>query len=443
MKYFGTDGFRGKANDNLRVEHALKIGQFMGWYYGTRLNKKAKCVIGKDTRLSSYMFEYGLTAGLTSAGADVYLMHVTTTPSVSYITKTGDFDFGIMITASHNPYHDNGIKIINSNGYKMKENILEEVEKYIDGLIDIEITPDAVGRCHDYIQGRNQYISYLASIPKQSLRGYRIGLDCANGASSSIAKIVFDMLGADTMVMNNEPNGTNINVDAGSTHIENLQKFVMDNKLDAGFAFDGDADRCIAVDEKGEVVDGDGIIYIGSCYLKEKGELVDNTAVVTVMSNLGLFNAFKEKSINAKVTDVGDKYISLEIQKHGYSLGGEQSGHVIFDKYATTGDGILTAIIVAEIIAEKKALFSSLHAGLKIMPQKLKNMSVPDKNAIMANPDVVNFAKKLNDSLDGRGRLLLRKSGTEPLIRIMVEAESLEECDKYIAQTEEYISKLL
>ncbi|MCR5790886.1 MAG: phosphoglucosamine mutase [Lachnospiraceae bacterium] len=439
MKYFGTDGFRGRANDSLRVEHALKIGQFLGWYYGARIGQKARCVIGKDTRRSSYMFEYGLSAGLTSAGAEVNLLHVTTTPSVSYIVKSEKFDFGIMITASHNPYHDNGIKVINRDGYKMEEEVLAQIEEYIDGKLTIPFSSDNVGRCTDYFQGRNKYISYLASVPLHSLRGYRIGLDCANGSAFNIAKTVFDMLGAETYVISNTPNGTNINVECGSTHIEALQKLVRGNQLDAGFAFDGDADRCFCVDENGNVVDGDAIMYIGACYLKERGGLVDDTVVVTVMSNLGLFNALKEKGIKTVITPVGDKYISQEIKDHGYSIGGEQSGHVIFDKYATTGDGILTAIIMADILVEKKCVFSHLARDLKILPQKLKNLSVPDKDAVMNNPAVVEFAEKLNEKLDGSGRLLLRKSGTEPVVRIMVEAATLEECDRYIAETEKFI----
>ena len=443
MKYFGTDGFRGRANDNLRVEHALKIGQFLGWYYGQRVGKTARCVIGKDTRRSSYMFEYGLSAGLTSTGAEVNLLHVTTTPSVSYIVRADKFDFGIMITASHNPYHDNGIKVINSSGYKMEEEVLERIEEYIDGKVEIPFSYDNVGRCTDYFQGRNKYISYLSSVPLHSLRGYKIGLDCANGAAFNIAKTVFDMLGADTYVINNTPNGTNINVNCGSTHIEALQSLVRGNDLDVGFAFDGDADRCFCVDERGEVVDGDAIMYIGANYLKERGNLVDNTVVVTVMSNLGLLNALKDQGIKAVITDVGDKYISQEIQDHGYSIGGEQSGHVIFDKYATTGDGILTAIIMADILVERKCVFSNLSRGLTILPQKLKNIAVPDKNAVMNAPEVKKFSKELNQRLDGSGRLLLRKSGTEPVVRIMVEAETLADCDKYIEETEQFINNIV
>ena len=444
MKYFGTDGFRGKANEGLKVEHALKIGQFLGWYFGEREGKRAKCVIGKDTRRSSYMFEYGLSAGLTSSGCDTYLMHVTTTPSVSYITKSEKFDFGIMITASHNPYYDNGIKIIDKNGYKMDEKVLEEVEKYIDGLITIPCaSSEEIGKCQDYLLGRNKYISYLSSIPAHSFRGFKIGLDCANGSASTVAKTVFDILGADTYVMGNTPDGMNINLDCGSTHLEKFQKFVMDNGLDMGFAFDGDADRCMAIDERGNIVDGDALIYIGACYFKEKGLLVDDTAVVTVMSNLGLFNAFKDKEINTVVTDVGDKYVSAQIKEHDYSIGGEQSGHIIFNKYATTGDGILTAIIISEICIYRKTVFSNLTNGLNILPQKLKNIRVADKKSIMENAEVKKYIEDTNQKLDGTGRLLLRASGTEPLIRIMVEHQTLKKCDECIAETEKFLEKFI
>jgi len=444
MKYFGTDGFRGKAGEVLKVEHALKIGQFLGWYFGLKDNKKCKCVIGKDTRRSSYMFEYALTSGLVSTGCDTYLMHVTTTPSVSYIAKTEDFDFGIMITASHNPFYDNGIKIIDKNGYKMSEDVLEEIEKYIDGLTDISFAvAEEIGVVKDYIAGRNKYMSFLTAIPEQSFRGYRIGIDCANGASSSIARNVFETLGADTYVMGNEPDGDNINVACGSTHMDAFAEFVKNNKLDMGFAFDGDADRCMAVDEFGNVIDGDGIIYIGAKYLKEKNELKDNTAVVTVMSNLGLFNALKDNGIAAVTTDVGDKYVSAEIMANGYGIGGEQSGHIILSQYATTGDGILTAIFMASICIERKTVFSSLVNGLNILPQKLKNITVQDKNAIMANPAVKEYIDKTNASLDGKGRLLLRKSGTEPLIRIMVEHQTLDDCDKEIEAAHEFINSIM
>lgn len=440
MKYFGTDGFRGKSNEGLCVEHALKIGQFLGWYFGDREGKKAKCVIGKDTRQSSYMYEYGLTAGLTSSGADVYLLHVTTTPSVSYITKTEDFDFGIMITASHNPYYDNGIKIIDADGAKMDEAVLMQIEEYIDGLIDVpKADSESIGRCHDYIQGRNKYINFLSAIPSNSFRGYKVGLDCSNGSSFTIAKTVFDMLGADTYVINNTPDGKNINRDCGSTHVEILAKYVKDNGLDMGFAFDGDADRCIAVNEKGEIIDGDAIIYIAANYLKEQGKLKDDTVVVTVMSNLGFFNAIKEKGLKAKVTDVGDKYVSAEIRANGYAVGGEQSGHIIFSEYAQTGDGILTAILLTDILVGSKSMFSVLQAGLTIMPQKLKNVKVPNKKEIMESPEILKYIEEINQKLDGTGRLLFRASGTEPLIRIMAEADSLEGCDDIISSAENFM----
>lgn len=440
MKYFGTDGFRGKVNETLCVDHALKTGQYLGWYFSKKFARKARCLIGKDTRLSSYMFEYALAAGLTAGGADVSLMHVTTTPSVSYVTRTEDFDFGIMITASHNPYYDNGIKIIDNDGYKMTDDVLALVEDYIDGKCEIELaTSNHVGRIVDYLQGRNRYISYLASVPMHSFRGYKIGLDCANGASSNIAKTVFDMLGADTYVINNTPNGLNINEDAGSTHIENMVSFVKDKGLDVGFSFDGDADRCLCVDEKGNIVDGDSIIYIASRFMKERNQLIGNTAVITVMSNIGLIKALGESGINHIMTDVGDKYVSKEIQDNSYSIGGEQSGHIIFNKYSTTGDGILTALIMTDIMAERKQPFSHLSGGLKIYPQKLKNITVDNKDAIMADPSVKAIADQANKELEGNGRMLLRASGTEPKVRIMVEAETDDICDKYIKMAEEVI----
>ncbi|MCR4611799.1 MAG: phosphoglucosamine mutase, partial [Lachnospiraceae bacterium] len=359
MKYFGTDGFRGKANHELTVEYAMKIGQFMAWYFGNKKKDgQVRCVIGKDTRLSSYMIEYAISSGLASAGADAHLMHVTTTPSVAFITRSENFDFGIMITASHNPYYDNGIKIIDENGYKISEDILEECEKYMDGEFEIDFASIEPGRIVDYLQGRNKYMSFLASTCSEFFRGYRIGLDCANGASHMIAKTVFDMLGAKTYVINNEPDGKNINVNCGSTHIDNLRKFVVDHNLDAGFAFDGDADRCLAVDEQGNLIDGDGIMYIGAKYLKEIGQLKDNKVVVTVMSNLGLMNALAENNMSAVVTPVGDKYISQELMENKYGIGGEQSGHIIFNKYSTTGDGILTAVVMTSIFVSKKCPFS-------------------------------------------------------------------------------------
>ena len=441
MKYFGTDGFRGRAGEGLRVEHALKIGQFLGWHYRKVLGRPARCVIGKDTRVSSYMFEYGLAAGVTSAGSDAYLMHVTTSPSISYITKVDQFDFGIMVTASHNPYHDNGIKVFNKAGEKMDEDVLARIERYIDGELKIEQCTE-VGVCKDYLIGRNKYIGYLASIPKESLRGYKIVLDCANGASSMIAKNVFEMLGADLVVTGAAPNGRNINVDCGSTHIEALQQAVKANSADIGFAFDGDADRCIVVNERGEVIDGDGIMYILACRLKDRGSLVKDRIAITVMSNIGLVNALAERGISVVTTDVGDKYISRALAEEGLSVGGEQSGHVIFRKYAHTGDGILTALLIADVMAERKCPASSLTLGLTIYPQKLLNIQVADKDAIMSDPRVAAYTDEVNSKLTGKGRLLLRKSGTEPLIRIMSEARSEDECDAIIEDARKFIESV-
>ncbi|MCR5510515.1 MAG: phosphoglucosamine mutase [Lachnospiraceae bacterium] len=440
MKYFGTDGFRGRINKDLSVEHALKIGQYIGWYF-SQDGTPASIVIGKDTRRSSYMLEYGLCAGITSSGADVYIMHVTTTPSVSYITKREKFNCGIMITASHNPYYDNGIKIIDSEGNKMNEEFLQEIEDYIDGIRTIPVSEET-GRCIDYLAGRNSYIGHLASIPEGSFRGYKIGLDCANGASSTIAKNVFAMLGADTYVISDQPDGKNINRGCGSTHIEALQNFVVEKGLDIGFAFDGDADRCIAVNEKGEVMDGDYIIYMIACMLKEQGKLTGNKAVITVMSNLGLINALKANDIDVVITDVGDKYVAAEIAEHGYKIGGEQSGHIIISKYANTGDGILTAIIVTEILVNKKTFASALPLGLKILPQKLVNVAVTDKDRIMNDPKIIEYIEETNKKLDGSGRLLLRKSGTEPLIRIMAEAATEADCDRIIEDAKAVVDSI-
>ncbi|MFR8003996.1 MAG: phosphoglucosamine mutase [Hydrogeniiclostridium sp.] len=429
MKYFGTDGFRGVANEGLTADHAFKIGKFLGWYFTQGAAKTASCVIGKDTRRSSYMFEYALASGLSSTGVNVYLLHVTTTPSVSYITKYGDFDFGIMITASHNPFYDNGIKVIDRDGYKMSDEILEKIEEYLDGKTEITYARNEnIGKITDYIQGRNQYISYLTSATVHSFRGYKVALDCANGAASSIAKTVFEMLGAKTYVIHNEPNGLNINVDCGSTHIESLQKYVAENHLDIGFAFDGDADRCFAVDEKGNVVDGDQIMYICACKMKEEGTLLKDTVVATVMSNYGMEKCLAKEGIQLLRTPVGDKYVSMEIMKNGYSIGGEQSGHIIFSKYSTTGDGILTAIKLMETVVEKKTLLSFLTTPITLYPQLLVNKRVKDADALLEIPEVKAVMKKAEEDMGEKGRLLLRKSGTEPLLRILVEAESEELC---------------
>lgn len=442
-KYFGTDGFRGEANVDLTVEHAYKVGRYLGYYFGKdkKEGEKARVVIGKDTRRSSYMFEYSLVAGLTASGADVYLMHVTPTPSVSYIVRTDEFDCGIMISASHNPFYDNGIKIINNHGAKMDAAVEKEIEDYIDGIIpEIPFAKrENIGRTTDYSMGRNRYIGYLMTIPTRSFKNLKVGLDCANGASSTVAKAVFDALGAKTYVINNEPDGTNINTNCGSTHIENLQKFVVDNNLDAGFAYDGDADRCLAVDEKGNLVDGDAILYICGKYLKEKGRLNNNTVVTTVMSNLGLYKAFDAEGINYEKTAVGDKYVFECMIENGYILGGEQSGHIIFSKNARTGDGVLTSLKLMEVMVENKSTMSDLTRELNIYPQLLENVKVTSKADVMNDADVLAAAKSVEEELKGDGRILLRESGTEPLIRVMVEAKTDELCKKYVTKVVDVI----
>ncbi len=436
-KYFGTDGFRGEANVTLTVEHAYKVGRFLGWYYGQKTpGEKCRIVIGKDTRRSSYMFEYSLVAGLTASGADVYLLHVTTTPSVSYVVRTEDFHCGIMISASHNPYYDNGIKVINEKGEKLEESVIEKIESYLDGESG-EIpfaTKENIGRTVDFAAGRNRYIGYLISIATRSFKNKKVGLDCANGSASAIAKNVFDALGAETYVINNEPNGLNINTDCGSTHIHVLQDFVKKNHLDVGFAYDGDADRCIAVDENGEVVDGDRIMYVCGKYMKEQGSLVNNTIVTTIMSNFGLYKALDREGIAYEKTAVGDKYVYENMSANGHCLGGEQSGHIIFSKNATTGDGILTSLKVMEAMLEKKQSLGKLASEVEILPQVLKNVKVKDKKAAQDDAAVQAEVAKVTESLGDDGRILLRQSGTEPVVRVMVEAPSLEICEKYVDQ---------
>ena len=440
-KYFGTDGFRGEANVVLTVEHAFKVGRYLGWYFGQ--DHKARIVIGKDTRRSSYMFEYALAAGLTASGADAYLLHVTTTPSVSYVVRTEDFDCGLMISASHNPYYDNGIKVINSEGHKMEAEVEAKIEAYIDGEID-EIpmaTKDDIGRTIDYAAGRNRYIGHLISLATRSFKDMRVGLDCANGSASSVAKSVFDALGAKTYVINNEPNGVNINTNCGSTHIEVLQEYVKEKHLDIGFAYDGDADRCIAVDENGNVVDGDRIIYVCGKYLMEQGKLKDNTVVTTIMSNLGLYKACDKIGMKYEQTAVGDKYVYENMLKNGYVLGGEQSGHIIFSKHARTGDGILTSLMVMEAIIEKKQTLGTLADEVKIFPQLLKNVRVKDKKTALDNAAVQAAVEKTAEELGTDGRILIRESGTEPVIRVMVEATSDEICEKYVDSVVKVISQ--
>ncbi|MDO4459964.1 MAG: phosphoglucosamine mutase [Clostridia bacterium] len=440
-KYFGTDGFRGKAGVNLTVEHAYKIGRFLGWYYSDNGKKKAQIVIGKDTRLSSYMFEYSLVSGITASGADAYLLHVTTTPSVAFVTQSEDFDCGIMVSASHNPYYDNGIKLINSQGEKMDEETILKVEEYIDGKIP-EIpfaSMDNIGVTVDFFAGRNRYIAYLLAQARKSFKNYKVGLDCANGSAYNIAKIVFDALGAKTYVINNHPNGTNINTNAGSTHIEGLQKFVVENGLDVGFAFDGDADRCLAVDENGEVVTGDAIMYLYGMYQKERGHLTNNTVVTTIMSNFGLYKAFDAAGINYEKTDVGDKYVYENMVKNGHIIGGEDSGHIIFSKYATTGDGLLTAIKVMEVMLASKVSLSELTKGFVKYPQLLVNVRVTSKEEVNNDAEVQAEVKKVAEALGDSGRILVRQSGTEPVIRVMVEAATDEECHKYVYQVVDFI----
>jgi phosphoglucosamine mutase len=434
-KYFGTDGFRGEANVNLTVEHAFKVGRFLGWFYGKEHEDgKAKIVIGKDTRRSSYMFEYALVAGLTASGADPYLLHVTTTPSVAYVARTEDFDCGIMISASHNPFYDNGIKLINDKGEKMREDVIELIEQYLDGdMQEIPFaTKEKIGCTVDYAAGRNRYMGYLMSIATCSFKGLRIGLDASNGSAWSLAKAIFDALGAKTYVIHAEPDGTNINENCGSTHIESLQELVKREHLDAGFAFDGDADRCLCVDENGDVITGDHILYIYGCYLKEHGELADNKVVTTVMSNFGLYKAFDAAGIEYEKTSVGDKYVYECMAKYGYSLGGEQSGHIIFSKYATTGDGIITALKMTETMIENKKTLSQLSAPLAIYPQVLKNVHVTNKTHAQNDADVKAMVEKAANELGSDGRILVRESGTEPVVRVMVEAGSREICEKYV-----------
>lgn len=432
MKYFGTDGFRGEANKDLNVYHAFKIGRFIGDYFSKNKNGNGRILIGKDTRRSSYMFEDALSAGITSSGSNAHLLHVTPTPSVSYITRTEDFDCGIMITASHNPYHDNGIKIINKNGEKMEDEFLYELEAYLDSDIkDIDLAiGEEIGRTVDYIGGRNRYIAYLIQTVRKSFEGIKVGLDCANGAAFTIAKPVYDALGADTFVINADPNGFNINNKAGSTHIEGLQKFVVENKLDLGFAFDGDCDRCIAVDNEGNILDGDSILYVLANYMKKENALESNTVVTTVMSNLGLYKAFDNLGINYEKTDVGDKNVHDRMYEKDIELGGEQSGHIILKKFANTGDGMLTSLKIMEAMIEAKSDLKSLVRDLKIFPQVLINVRVKDKNTVLDNEAVKKSIDEVEKTLSDSGRVLVRKSGTEPLIRIMVEAQNQELAEK-------------
>ena len=436
-KYFGTDGFRGEANKALTAQKAFKVGRYIGWYYGQQHDdKRAKIIIGKDTRRSSYMLEAALTAGITSSGSDAYLLHVTTTPSVSYCCRTDGFDCGIMISASHNPFYDNGIKIMRANGQKIEAEIEEKIEAYIDG--EIEEIPlaerEAIGNVVDYAAGRNRYIGYLMTVPTRAFNGMKVGLDCANGASWNIARSVFEALGAKVYIINNTPDGLNINTNCGSTHIDNLKKYVLDNGLNVGFAYDGDADRCLCVDELGNEVNGDQIMYLCGKYLKESGKLDGNTIVTTIMSNMGLYKACEAIGIRTEKTTVGDKYVAENMMQNGFVLGGEQSGHIIFAKYATTGDGILTSLMVLMTMLEKKLPLSMLAGEMKMFPQCLKNVVVKDKEEAQKNPAVLKGVEEVNKALGGDGRMLLRASGTEPKIRVMVEGKTDELCEKYVDQ---------
>lgn len=431
MKYFGTDGFRGRANEGLNVDHAYKIGRFIGWYYGAKQARKARIILGKDTRRSSYMFESALVSGLVASGADAYMLHVIPTPGVSFEVVDGAFDCGVMITASHNPFTDNGIKLVNKDGYKMDEDVLEQVEAYIDGEFDVPLaTGDAIGRTVDYMQGRNRYISSLIASCGFSLQGLKIGLDCANGAASSVARPVFDALGAETHVINNAPNGLNINVDCGSTHIDQLQRFVVQNGLDVGFAYDGDADRCLAVDERGHVVDGDLILYVCGTYLNKYGRLAKQTVVTTVMSNFGLFKAFDDAGLSYEKTNVGDKYVYACMNENEYSLGGEQSGHIIFGDLAKTGDGILTSLRIMEVLRAEREKLSELTRPVTLYPQQLVNVRVTDKETAMQSPKVNDAVAAAEKFLEGNGRVLVRASGTEPLVRVLAEAPTDELCQQ-------------
>ena len=452
-KYFGTDGFRGEANVELTADHAYKVGRFLGWYFAEKkkrngIDAKSRIVIGKDTRRSSYMFEYALIAGLVASGADAYMLHVTTTPSVAYITRVDNFDCGIMISASHNPFYDNGIKLINSSGEKIEDSIIELIEAYLDGNLSVfgeDFTDipfarrERIGCTVDYVAGRNRYIGYLISLGLYSFRGFKVALDCANGASWNIARSVFDSLGAETHVINAEPNGLNINLNAGSTHIENLREYVVKNGMDVGFAYDGDADRCFCVDEKGNVLTGDHILYIYGTYLKRHGELINNTVVTTIMSNIGLYKAFEENDIGYAKTTVGDKYVHDFMSQNGCCFGGEESGHIIISKFATTGDGILTSLKLMEVMIAEKKKMSELTEGLTIYPQKLLNIRVKDKCEARNDPDIQAKTDEIAVKLGSSGRILVRESGTEPVLRIMAEAKTEELCSEYVSEIADLI----
>ncbi len=441
-KYFGTDGYRAEAGRHLTALHAFRIGQLLGYYLKNEKKEKPRAVIGKDTRLSCYMLEYAVASGLASVGADSYLLHVTTTPSVAYVTKTDKFDIGIMISASHNPYYDNGIKILNSNGEKINDTLSDKIEKYLDTRETVPLAKGSeIGKIVDYYEGRNRYIGYLVSLAKSSLKSFKIGLDLANGSTHMIGKAVFEALGASVYVINNQPDGLNINENAGSTHIENLQKLVKENNLDVGFAFDGDGDRCIAVDNNGEVVNGDKIMYLLAKDMKAKNELLTNTVVTTVMSNLGLYQALDREGIKYEKTSVGDRFVYESMAKNGHSLGGEESGHIIISKYASTGDGVLTAIKIMDILADKKQKLSYLLKDISLLPQKTLNLTVKNKNEALSNKKLKNICTEIENDLKDKGRILVRASGTEPKIRIMIECNDMEKMNEYFERIEEVIKE--
>lgn len=435
-KYFGTDGFRGEANLTLTSLHAYKVGRFLGWYYKKdHKTSRPRIVIGKDTRRSSYMLEYSIVSGIIASGADAYMLHVTTTPSVSYIARTDGFDCAIMITASHNPFYDNGIKVINRWGEKLDDSVTALIEEYIDKDTSKDDLPFAqrehIGKIIDYVSGRNRYVGYLISLASHSYKRLKIGLDCANGASWTIAEAVFNALGAQTTVIGTEPNGLNVNDGCGSTHIDALCKLVKQNHLDIGFAFDGDCDRCIAVDENGNVVDGDKMLYILANRLKSRGMLSNNTVVATVMSNSGLEKSLNNIGVEYEQTQVGDRFVYERMQQGDFSLGGEQSGHIILKKYATTGDGLLSAIMLTEQLCDTKLPLSKLAEPVFIYPQYTKNLRVENKDQALADSDVLGELSRVQALIGKNGRALLRKSGTEPVVRVMIECENIELCKKY------------
>ena len=446
-KYFGTDGFRGEANVGLTFNPAYRIGRFLGWYYSKdRDAHEAKILVGKDTRLSCYMLEYALLSGIAASGADAYNMHVTTTPSVAYITKTQFFDCGIMISASHNPYFDNGIKLFSSLGDKMNDDFLLMVEEYIDRPDTEEDIPlatkDRIGKVIDYLDARIMYSGFLTTAVHTPLGGLKVVLDTANGASYALAPAVFKRLGANVTVINNSPDGTNINKNAGSTHIKGLVNKVLETGADVGFAYDGDGDRCIAVDKSGAIINGDRVMYIWATWLKSQGKLVTNTVVTTVMSNMGLYKALEEEGILYTQTKVGDRYVHEYMMEHGNIIGGEQSGHIIVNDYLNSGDGILTSLLLSEVMVKTDKTLSVLSEKMSDYPQVLVNVIVSDKNATMEDERVKDAVKEAEKKLDGKGRVLVRASGTEPVVRVMSEAKEQKDAEEAVSEVVEKLREL-